>query len=156
MDLTAELGKIRLLEQLSPTHLAKLARIAREHTLNVGDILFKEGDPGNELVLIAMGTLAVEKATPSGELEEIASLGSGSALGEVGILSGAEKRVASARATDKTFVISLPAEDVEELVAADPELGISLYRALAEGLALRVTAFAGETAHYRALALKRD
>ena len=156
MDLAKELGKARLFAKLNETGLAKLAKIAQERTLNPGDVLFKEGEPGEELVAIAMGTLVIEKKGPSGDAEEIATLGSGSHLGEVGIASSAHTHLASARATEKTFVIVLRAEDVRELVATDPELGLAIFRALAEGLANRVTTFAGESAHYRALALKHD
>jgi len=155
VDLAAELKKIRFFKELDGEHLDKLAKVCQEYSLSPGDVLCREGDSGDEFYVIVMGTLRADKKT-GGSTEEIDRFGSGSYIGEIAFVSDAHPRMATVTAIEKTFVIGLRREDAEKIATADPAIGRGLYRAIAQSLARRVSLYAGEVAHYRAVAQGHD
>jgi len=156
VDIKNELKKISLFRDFDDGHLEKLAEICRERSLNQHDILFREGEEGDELLMIVLGTIRLEKTSESGSPEEIATLASGSYVGEVALVSRPHKHMATAVAVEKTFVIGLHEEDVERVCSDDAELAAAFWKAMSRGLARRLVFYADEAAHYRALALHHD
>lgn len=95
---------------------------------NQGDILVREGDPGNEAFLIIKGTVTVFKGTAAKKII-LNQLNPGQVLGEMAVISG-EARSASAQA----------AEPCEVLVIDEKALNVALNKShfLAKALLTRL------------------
>ncbi len=92
--------------------------------------LFHAGDAGDRLYFVVSGRMRV-LAEREGALVVLNTLGPGAVLGELAILTGAE-RSASVQALRDTELLEIDGERFEELIARDAELGAGLARALAE------------------------
>ncbi|MGH7104016.1 MAG: cyclic nucleotide-binding domain-containing protein, partial [Acetobacteraceae bacterium] len=51
------LGAVPLLASLSPSNLGTLAQLARARTVASGEVLFRQGDPGETLLIVLAGEL---------------------------------------------------------------------------------------------------
>jgi CRP-like cAMP-binding protein len=93
------------------------------HARRLADILFKAGDPGDALYIVARGKVEVltgglNGAEPGGA---IAQLGQGQAFGEMSLLSGGA-RTATIRALEDTDLLKIGKDDFDRLVATDRQL----------------------------------
>jgi len=101
-----------------------------------GEWLFRQGDPGDALYLLARGRLQVWiTATEHGEQSEtmVAELGPGETVGEIGLLSGG-KRSAGIRAVRDSLLLRMDAAAFDRLGGERPQL----IRQLAGGIAERL------------------
>jgi CRP-like cAMP-binding protein len=124
------LSKCDLLRHLPPEAIEDLLTHVRERHLGAGEILFRAGDPGDALYIVARGRVEVLHATALDEgigEQTIAELGEGKAFGEMALLSGAP-RTATIRATTDTELLQIGKEDFDRLVAADRVLATALQR----------------------------
>jgi zinc transporter ZupT len=122
------LAKCDLLRHLPPEEIGKLLPSIRNRQLNAGEILFRAGDPGDALYIIAHGKVEVlTDPSPGALTSAIAEMGEGDAFGEMALLSGGP-RTATIRAMDDTELLEIHKEDFERLVAADRELANAVKR----------------------------
>ena len=76
------LRRVPLFSQLAPEDLQRVALSASEHLYPAGEALVREGDPGDELVVLIEGTVTVVRA----DGEVIRSYGPGDHIGELAVL----------------------------------------------------------------------
>ena len=93
--------------------------------LEAGDVIFAQGDPGQEMYGIIEGSveLSVDGRT-------IATLGPDDVFGEIGLLEGVP-RTATVTATTEGLLVVLDGRDFLELVGSGPSLStrlLGLYR----------------------------
>lgn len=60
-----------------------------------GEVLFSEGDPGHELLLIVSGHVRLSRRTEGGDTLKLATLGPGEVVGEMAVLSPAARSAAA-------------------------------------------------------------
>jgi len=84
-----------------------------------GEILFREGDPGDAMYVIKSGRIAITKAKGSGEII-LAEKVNGEMLGEMGFFD-AKPRSAGAKAIQDSEVISLPFANLHAQFKTFPE-----------------------------------
>jgi len=105
--------------------------------------LFRQGDPADDLFLIARGRLQVwgehEEGGPARLLGE---LGSGQSVGEVGLLTGGT-RTAGVRAIRDSLLLRLDRAAFHRLAASHPALVLNLTAQVAERLRDRTAAGGG-------------
>jgi putative ABC transport system ATP-binding protein len=94
---------------LSPVREAQ-SSTAVERTLDAGDLLFAQGDPGDLVYVVESGSIDVTRERADGGAEVLASYGPGSYFGELAPMFGL-RRSAGARATEPTVVIGYPAAE---------------------------------------------
>ncbi len=153
MDLAEELKKISLFQRLNQQDLANVASVTRELTLTNGEVLFREGEVGDEAFVIVLGTLKLEKKSRNGISEELSILGSGSYVGEVGLVTSDHKHVFTATAMERSTVIGFHQSDLDALSENHPEVGRDIYKALSCGLARRLNLIAAEASDFKSAAL---
>ncbi len=125
---TADLvAKTPLFESLDEAALAKLADITDEMVVPVGDYLFKEGDKGDALFVIARGAVHVIKEI-DGEEVVVDVLGGGDIIGEISLLTGAP-RTASIKAATSVTLGKIGRDDFAHLIEAAPQLGECVWQA---------------------------
>jgi CRP-like cAMP-binding protein/predicted acylesterase/phospholipase RssA len=89
-------------------------------TLRGGEMLFRQGDPGDALYLVINGRLRVVARQDTGEERVLAELGRGETVGEMAILGG-ENRSASVYAVRDTNLARLSRENFDRLSAKYPQ-----------------------------------
>jgi zinc transporter ZupT len=122
--LIALLSKCDLLRHLPPEEIEQILPYVRTRELPVGEILFRAGDPGDALYIVAQGKVEVLEA---GAGRPIAELDEGRAFGEMALLSGGV-RTATIRAATDTELLEISKDDFAKLVAADRELARAVHR----------------------------
>ena len=97
-----------------------------------GDVLFREGDPGDFVARVLDGRVAVEK-DHDGEAVRLGDLGPGDFVGEMGVIER-KPRSATVRAMTEVAVELIPADTFLERIAAEPETARALLFRLSEKL----------------------
>ncbi len=104
-----------------PVSFSDLSGLGVEVSLPSGAVLWKEGDPGDHLVLLLEGTLEVTHELPEGEELVLRSLYPGSVVGEMAALDG-QSRSATVRARTPCRVLKVPAARFREFLRGHPEI----------------------------------
>jgi diguanylate cyclase (GGDEF)-like protein len=91
-----------------PGSFADLQPLGREVALESGAVLWREGDPGDHVVLLLAGRLEVSHQTPDGEEMTLRHLYPGAVAGEMAALDG-QTRSATVRAHHASRVLLIPA-----------------------------------------------
>src|SRR5882672_6172847 len=79
----ATLHRVPLFNDLTATELSTLALSVTERQYEQGEILFSEGDPGGDLLIVKEGAVKILKTAQSGRQQLLAIERAGSSLGEV-------------------------------------------------------------------------
>jgi CRP-like cAMP-binding protein len=96
-----------LLSPLPPAVRAKVIAATRARTYRRGEVVLREGEPGDTLHLVQAGRLAVRVSTESGESAILRILRPGDAFGELALLRRGETRQRSASITSLEDVTTL-------------------------------------------------
>jgi CRP-like cAMP-binding protein len=110
--------------------LATLARSAQIVALPAGRTVFRAGDPGDELYVIARGAayvLAPVEGEGEGEGHIIDELATGELFGEIAMLSG-ERRSASLRTATATLLIQISRAALFSILDAHPRLSEIIWK----------------------------
>ena len=100
------LNSTRLFSGLPDPILDELAPLFVERTYEKEEVIFRQGDEGEALILVVSGQVRVEKEIMDGRRVTLALRGSGSVLGEMALLDGSP-RSASLYALERTKGLSL-------------------------------------------------
>ncbi|HXW41726.1 MAG TPA: cyclic nucleotide-binding domain-containing protein [Xanthobacteraceae bacterium] len=119
----ALLARCDLLRHLPAEAIEEILPCIGSRRLRAGEILFRAGDPGDALYIVAAGEVEVLGAAGDGSPagRAIARLGEGHAFGEMALLTGGA-RTATVRAAEDTDLLAIGKADFERLVASDYEL----------------------------------
>jgi CRP-like cAMP-binding protein len=132
-DLSAWLGRTLIFGGLEPDDLDRLASIARESTLQQGDILFEQGDDSDGLYLIVSGLVRIYLTTEDGREVTISLLEDGEVIGEMSLLDGLS-RSAGAAALIETRLIFIPRAPFLDLIENRGKLARQIILTLCERL----------------------
>ena len=117
------LTKIAYFRHLSGATLQQIENVLQARHLAAGQVLFNYGDPGDELIIVKSGQVAIympEPANPAAG-QPIRIFQPGPVLGELALIDR-QPRSASARALGSTTVLTLHAATFLQLLAQDPNL----------------------------------
>jgi CRP-like cAMP-binding protein len=107
-----------------------LLRFGRE--FRAGDVLFREGEHGEEMYVIQTGLVQILKRVGDGE-RPLATLGRGEFLGEMAILNG-KPRTATAIVLEDATCLVIDAVTLEQMIANNSEIALRLVKKLARRL----------------------
>jgi zinc transporter ZupT len=119
-----------LMRHLPAQQIEQILPCIHTQQLRAGEILFRAGDPGDALYIVAHGKVEV---LANGSLPAeacggaIAVLGEGHAFGEMSLLSGGQ-RSATIRAVEDTDLLKIGKDDFNQLVAADRQMADAVQR----------------------------
>jgi diguanylate cyclase (GGDEF)-like protein len=113
---------------------AREVELVAEHMatveLKAGETLFREGDEGDNLYILAEGAAAVTIKLPDGGAHEIARFAPGDFFGEMSIFDNAP-RSASCVASERSVLHSLSRDAFSDVIAQHPRIALKLmYRML--------------------------
>jgi len=123
-----------LFETLDANVLRDLEEELELFTLYGGEVLFRQGDPGDYLCLIIRGRVGVRIAEGGREPITVAELGCGEVVGEMAVVTG-ESRTATVEAIRDTQLAKLSKAGFERFMAKHPRSAmLTVSRKLAERL----------------------
>src|SRR5580692_8354268 len=99
-------------------------RFGREY--RAGDVLFREGERGEEMFVIQSGVVQIVK-TVGQEQRSLATLGRGEFLGEMAILND-KPRTATAVVLEDAECLVIDAATLEAMIQKSPEIAMRLIK----------------------------
>lgn len=108
-----------LFKDLADSHLDTLSQRLTERRLRKGEVLFRDGDSGDELYLIREGTIVISKPVLGRVEQVLARLGPGDFFGEMSLFDQAP-RSATVQAETEAVLFSLDRENLQELIDVSP------------------------------------
>jgi signal transduction histidine kinase len=113
-----------LFSNLPEPDLARLAEMSEPAHLRPGELLIREGDPGDAMYLILSGELEVTKQSGTTDVQ-LAKVGPGTLQGEMSAIEG-RPRSASVRALDEVEVLRIRREALLRVFAVTPEAAFTI------------------------------
>ena len=101
--------------------LDELRRIGTESEISRDALLWRQGDTGDEVVVLLEGLFDIVRESPEGEPVVIRTVNAGAILGEMAAMDGLA-RSAAVRASTACRVLRVPGEDFRTLIRARPDL----------------------------------
>ncbi len=124
------LQNVDLFSLLSDEEIGRIIKSLHSVEKDADEILFKEGDEGNELFIVMTGKVASYVVLPKGTKREIAEFKPGDFFGEMSIFENTH-RSATCYTKEKSSLLSLGERDLFELILYEPEIAIKImYRML--------------------------
>jgi SulP family sulfate permease len=137
-DAPLPLGEFDLLREFTTDQtMAPFAPCVTERSYAAGDIIFKCGDPGQELLLVRRGIVRVRLPLKDGGYHNLVSFGRGNFFGEMSFLTR-EARSAEAIATTATDLYVIERARFDGTSRGYPLVGVKMFARLARTLAVRL------------------
>ncbi|GAB4343917.1 MAG: hypothetical protein Kow0037_32330 [Calditrichia bacterium] len=142
------LKRIILFKEEPDEILEALCKSMKIHHFKKGDLIIREGEPGNSLFIILEGDVSItKKMTLLADDEERSDVDKAlirlkaeqnAFFGEMALCSTGEKRSATVKAGSDCVLGEISAETIEAVVARSPEFGVRFYKMLSRVLAERL------------------
>jgi CRP/FNR family cyclic AMP-dependent transcriptional regulator len=113
---------IPLFEDLTKNEVTQLCAKMECFCAKRGDVIMKEGDDGDFLVIILTGQISVVKTGRNGEHKQLAVVGPGASLGEMSLING-KPRLATCVAKEPTDMAVLTRDTLYDTLVLHPSLG---------------------------------
>jgi CRP-like cAMP-binding protein len=125
------LKEIPLFNNLPDNTLAEIKRALQTRQLKAGEVLFNQGDPGDELILVKEGEISIYAPIEGSKGNErpIRVFKPGEMLGEMAIIDE-QPRSLSARAKAASTILTLEQNQFKELLSENPEMGFAVMAGL--------------------------
>ena len=113
---------ITLFEDLRHAEISQLCSKMECYCANRGDVIMKENEDGDFLVIVLTGEVAVVKQGAAGEEKQLAVVGPGASLGEMSLING-KPRFATCIAREPTDIAVLTRDTIYDILVLHPSLG---------------------------------
>ena len=121
MRVTDLLRTMDIFEALPSEELEPIAQLLRERRLLEGDVLCRQGEPGDALFIVTGGRIRLSTVDPSGNEKVLTYFTDGQFFGEMALLTGAP-RSATATAESDSQVLVLQKHDFDLLLATHAQI----------------------------------
>jgi CRP-like cAMP-binding protein len=122
-----------LLAYLDPADRSVLLELGHRRVFAAGEMLLRQGDPTNHVMVIQSGWVRVYANTANGHEVLIALRGPGDVIGDQAALHD-WSRTASVRTLENVSVIQLRSEQLDNCLRARPSIAIAMLRQMSERL----------------------
>ena len=138
-DVELPLDRLSLLQDLDADQKAALERRLERVELATGETLFRQGEPGDKVYVLARGSVSVLSGVSGhrAAVRRLASFTPGVIFGETAMLDGGG-RTATAVADEPSVVYVLTRANLDAIRAADPTLASQVLLNLAKQLSARL------------------
>jgi CRP/FNR family transcriptional regulator len=128
----AFLRRVPLFQHVEESVLRALWPSFRERRLRKGDVLFRTGEPGEELYLLKTGSIVVSKPV-TGRVEQVLGrIEPGEAFGEMSVFGDERHRSATCQADADALLYSLDRESLNRFIAGNPLVAAKFFQHMAE------------------------
>ena len=133
MDRVLLLQRVQMFSDLDPEDLDLIARTTSERLYEPGAAIFLEGDAGDEMLVVAEGSVVVTVAEGS-DRRFIRSYGSGDHVGELSLLTGRSRSADVHAGEDGARGLALSASDLMTVLEERPTVAMGMLGTLASRL----------------------
>jgi CRP-like cAMP-binding protein len=147
MDKVDILRRADIFYDLTRAQYDMIAAVCQEHKARLGDIIFEENTPGDEMYVIGRGAveILVDPSIVGGPMAQmlggpvtIATLRDGQTFGEVALVDQGLRSASARCAEQETSLLRIPREKFLHLCETYPELGYRVMRNMAADLAFKI------------------
>jgi CRP/FNR family cyclic AMP-dependent transcriptional regulator len=136
MDI-ALLKQAAIFADLDEGELQRVAEVCREQRFQGAETVFKEGEPGNRLYIIAEGEVRISRNIPGSGEEALAVLKKGSVFGEMAILDRSERSTDDIANAD-SVLLTISRSDFELLMDFNRDIAYKVLWAVVRLLSSRL------------------
>ena len=136
MDI-ALLKQAAIFADLDEGELQRVAEVCREQKFQGAETVFKEGEPGNRLYIIAEGEVRISRNIPGSGEEALAVLKQGSVFGEMAIFDRSERSTDAIANTD-SVLLTITRSDFELLLDFNRDIAYKVLWAAVRILSARL------------------
>ena len=129
MERVLLLRRVPLLADLIPSDLQRVAELATEYHADDEEVIFEQGDAGEEMYIIVHGEVKVMVGNNEEPEKEVARRKVGDVIGEMSLISG-ESRIATLIAAGEIHLLCLDRKSFEGLLRERPEVSFAVMRVL--------------------------
>ncbi|MCG8552073.1 MAG: patatin-like phospholipase domain-containing protein, partial [Desulfobacterales bacterium] len=133
-DLYDFLSRVPLFSSVPADQIREIAGLFTKEFYHKGDVICRQGEPGNSMYVIHSGTVSVFKET-DGQSVFVGELKRGNFFGEMSLLSGAHRNSTVEASLDVT-VYCLARENFDALVKTNRSIGLYLSRFYAKRMSV--------------------
>ena len=130
-------GKSQFFTEFSEEDIAVLAGYMTVYRAQPGEIIIRENDEGDFMVLIVDGEIDILKKSYRAEQQHMTSAGPGMTLGEMSMIDG-EPRFATCMASQPTTFAVLTRDSMAKIILDHPGLGSKILVKMVTMLSLRL------------------
>ena len=123
------ISRVPLFQGCSQAELARVAAITTQVEIPEGEVLMREGEPGETFVILVAGSAEVRKGK-----RHIGTLGAGDFAGEIALLTNVP-RTATVRTTSHATALRATRKGFAALLDESPSIERKVLRALADRIA---------------------
>lgn len=131
--------RVRIFSGLGDEDCDAILRVVKARRGAAGDVLFRQGDLGSSMILVADGQLGARVRRESGSETDIARFGAGEVVGEMAALDPAP-RSATVYAIQPTTVYEFGRDALDQLRRDAPQVASAIVRAVIRDVARRLRA----------------
>jgi CRP-like cAMP-binding protein len=127
------LGRVPLFIDLSGRELQRLGAACRQQDYAAGDVLLRQGEPGDTLFVIFSGRVQVTRHGDNATSRGLTTAGPGEVVGDMALLDDLPHS-ATVTALEPTRVLALPVYDFRSALREEPDITIRLLAAVSRRL----------------------
>jgi CRP/FNR family transcriptional regulator, cyclic AMP receptor protein len=130
-------GKSQFFAEFSREDISNLAGYMEVFRAQPGEIIIREGEDGDFMMLIVKGEVDILKKTYRAQQQHMTSAGPGMTLGEMSMIDG-EPRFATCMASQPTVFAVLTRDNMAKIILDHPSLGSKILVKMVTMLSLRL------------------
>jgi CRP-like cAMP-binding protein len=133
IGLVGTLRRVPLFNDLSEVELSLIAERVTLRNCDAGSMVFSEGDPCHELLIVQHGSVKLLKTAASGRHQLIGIERAGNSLSEIPVFDGGAYP-ATAQAVEHTVLLRLEAGHFRKVCSQNPDLALKVIKVLGHRL----------------------
>jgi CRP-like cAMP-binding protein len=136
MDLSL-IRQAAIFADLTDDELSHVAEICKEQRFKFGQVIFREGEPGNRLYIIAEGDVRISRDVPGSGEEALTVLKKGACFGEMSVFDRSERSTDAIANTD-TMLLTITRSDFEIMLDFNRDIAYKVLWAVVRLLSTRL------------------
>ena len=130
-------GKSQFFAEFSEEDISNLAKYMDVYNARPGELIIREGDAGDFMMLIVEGEVDILKKGRHSQQQHMTSAGPGMTLGEMSMIDG-EPRFATCMASQSTIFAVLTRDNMAKIILDHPSLGSKILVKMVTMLSVRL------------------
>ncbi len=123
------LQRVAMFSEVDPEDLEKIAQVTVERRYEANEVIYHQGDVGDEVLVIVMGEVEIRHGR-----DEIRTYGAGEIVGELAFLRRASRSADVVAGDDGVQGLALGASELQGILEERPQVAMAMLATLAERL----------------------
>jgi len=134
MECVLSLSHVPMFSDIDPEDLEKLAAVTAERRFDPDELIYREGDEGDEMIILVRGS-AVASQTRAGEVRVLRHFGPGDHAGELALLRSRPRVSDVVAGPNGATALALGNAEFQAILEERPEVAMAMLGTLAERIA---------------------